>query len=114
MSKDVEKELKYLIDRREKVIEEIRTEYNAATNSGVLLIRPTTFPWINDFIAAAEDILLYNPRGGIYLSPLAEDLIALSTAQLMLARESKNKFAEREWYDLADRLQILKYSLDRS
>lgn len=50
MSLDVEKEIYYLEDRRDKALEELHKEYYAATNNTGLLVKPTNFPWLDDFI----------------------------------------------------------------
>lgn len=111
MSKDVEKEINYLISRRDDVIEELRKDYFAVTNNGVLVVRPTAFPWIEDYIKNVEDILLYNPRGVDYVIPLADELLELCNAQLLLSRSNHNKVAEDEWNDMINRLLKLKGSV---
>lgn len=111
MNKDVENEIKYLISRRNEVIAELRKDYFATTNDGVLVVRPTAFPWIEDYIKVVEDILIYNPRGVDYVIPLADELLELCNAQLLLSRSNHNKYAEGEWNDMINRLLRLKGSV---
>lgn len=97
MNEIVEKEMYNLLDRRDKAIEELRSEVYTATNHNVLLVRPNKFPWIDSFIKAAEDVIRKNPGGADYLIPVAEEFHALSAGQIILAQKAKNKLAEGEW-----------------
>lgn len=102
------KELKYLWNRRQKVIEELRNEYYKATNHGVLLTRPVVFPWINKYIKSANNIMSKYPKGALYLDPLAQEFISLSFNQAKIAQLEKNTAVEVEWTNLAYTLRELR------
>lgn len=108
------KELDYLLDRRMAAINEIRTEYHKATNGGVLLVSPTTFPFISKFIKATNRMIKLLPKGSAYLYLPTQDLITLSMNQLNLAKEKKKTYFEKKWGNISVTLQKIRRKIYES